>query len=83
MGIATALLRNGFNPVIHERKMMKKSPFTSTSDLMTVFFILLYSAGVFINIKNDRLLIAGIWGLLLLANLVLLVIRHLKKGDKK
>ena len=83
MGNATALPRNGFNPVIHERKTMKKSPFTSTSDLMTVFFILLYSAGVFINIKNDRLLIAGIWGLLLLANLVLLVIRHLKKGDKK
>lgn len=83
MGIATALPRNGFNPVIYERKTMKKSPFTSTSDLMTVFFILLYSAGVFINIKNDRLLIAGIWGLLLLTNLVLLVIRHLKKGDKK
>lgn len=59
---------------------MKKSPLFSSSNLMTVVFMLLYAAGFMVNFNKDNKLMAGIWGVLFLLNGVALAYRLIKKN---
>ena len=61
---------------------MKKMPFVSSSDLMTLVFVLLYGLGVYVNLKNNNVIMACVWGALIVINLVFFALRHLKKDDK-
>ncbi|MGT2801532.1 hypothetical protein SAMN02910293_01488 [Streptococcus henryi] len=61
---------------------MKKMPFVSSSDLMTLVFVLLYGLGVYVNLKNNNVIMACVWGALIVINLVFFAMRHLKKDDK-
>ena len=61
---------------------MKKMPFVSSSDLMTLVFVLLYGLGVYVNLKNNNVIMACVWGALIVINLVFFAMLHLKKDDK-
>lgn len=61
---------------------MKKSPLFSSSNLMTLVFMLLYAVGFIVNFNNNNMLMAGIWGVLFFMNGLALGFRLLNKGKK-